>query len=645
MKYRPEIDGLRTIAVMPVIFFHGGLSAFSGGFVGVDVFFVISGYLITSLLIDEIDAGKFRLINFYERRIRRILPALYLVTITTAVASFLILMPREMEAFSRSLFAVVTFSSNILFWRESGYFSTEAELKPLLHTWSLSIEEQYYIIFPIFLLVCWRFGRKAIFLILMLVFLTSVILGHWGANINPSANFYLLPTRGWELIMGAFCAFLIHKDVIQLNRHANILSLLGLALILYSVFGFDTETQSPSFYILLPTVGTGLIILFANANTWTHKILTVKGMVAVGLISYSAYLWHQPLFALSKYQSQGELDTLTSLGLSAVILGLAYLSWRFIERPFRTKRFSRGFVFSASIVLTIVIGAVGVVGHLKNGFEKELINFRYSDEKSRLYFDIMGHTDYNLYDFMHQETDCNLWATNADRLDGKEVDRCYRLHGKATVLLGDSHAMSLFNILAKSGKIKFLIGISQGGCRVHKIYKTCQYADFDTYVEEHRDRIRKIYYHQAGSYYVVDTNGHVDSQASFRGNFGGIDEGNIIKTIEYLVKLEERHGVPVNWIGPFTEYRFQPLDTLDNPNAFTLNQESVKIFKDLEDAITRLNQNNGYETYISFDDLFAIPKNAFQGDCFMYRDLDHFSRCGEWLIAREYGKNLDRLNN
>jgi peptidoglycan/LPS O-acetylase OafA/YrhL len=219
MKYRAEIDGLRALAVLPVILFHAGFELFSGGFVGVDVFFVISGYLITTIIISEMAEGKFSIVNFYERRARRILPALFFVMLMCLPFAWMWLTPNDLKDFGQSLVAVSTFSSNILFWRESGYFDTAAELKPLLHTWSLAVEEQYYILFPIFLMFTWRLGLKWILILLSMVFLVSLGIAQWGAYNSPSAAFFLLPARGWELLVGVFVAFYLKYNT-HLKSHS-----------------------------------------------------------------------------------------------------------------------------------------------------------------------------------------------------------------------------------------------------------------------------------------------------------------------------------------------------------------------------------------------------------------------------------------
>ncbi len=351
MKYRAEIDGLRAFAVLPVILFHAGFEWLSGGFIGVDIFFVISGYLITTIIITEMADGKFSLVNFYERRARRILPALFFVMAVCLPFAWFWLTPNDLKDFGQSLVAVSTFSSNILFWSESGYFDTVAELKPMLHTWSLAVEEQYYILFPIFIMLTWRMGIKWIIVFLTIFFLISLGVAQWGAYNSPSAAFYLLPTRGWELLIGVFLAFYL-----QYNKHPKstslnqVLSMLGFIMISYSVVAFDKSTPFPSLYTLIPTIGTGLLILSAVPNTLIYKLLITKPIVWIGLISYSAYLWHQPILAFARHRLVGETSEILLVMLCiASSLAMAWFSWAFIENPTRNKKkISRGTVFKGS---------------------------------------------------------------------------------------------------------------------------------------------------------------------------------------------------------------------------------------------------------------------------------------------------------
>lgn len=374
MYYRKEIDGLRAIAVLPVIFFHAGFDLFGGGFVGVDVFFVISGYLITSIILREQSQGKFTLIGFYERRARRILPPLALVMLCSIPLAWLWMLPSDLKDFGESLAATALGASNILFWSESGYFAGAAELKPLLHTWSLALEEQYYVLLPIFILTTWRVGTKRVLAILALVATISLATAQWGSIHKPSATFYLLPTRGWELLLGVFIAFYLANKRPQyriLNRPAGeILSALGMGLILYSVFAFDERTPFPSIHALLPTVGTAFIILFGIPSTLTGKLLSGKLLTDLGLISYSLYLWHHPLFAFARIRSVDPPSTLTYGFIIIASLGLSYASWRHVESYFRNRSIlDRRTIFYLAFLSSMFFIGVGALIIKTDGFK------------------------------------------------------------------------------------------------------------------------------------------------------------------------------------------------------------------------------------------------------------------------------------
>ena len=387
MKYRAEIDGLRALAVIPVILFHAGFELFSGGYVGVDVFFVISGYLITTILIEDIENDRFSLVSFYERRARRILPALFFVMFLCIPFAWVWMLPNHMKDFSQSIFAVSLFFSNFLFWRQSGYFDGDAEEKPLLHTWSLAVEEQYYLLFPIFLFLVWRMGKDRVFWIIVLMAAISFAISEWGWRNKPSANFYFSPTRAWELFAGSISAFIVQKRGLQKN---NILSLLGFAAIIFSIFVYDKTTPFPSIYTLMPVLGVVLIIVFADKNTIIANILSTKIFVGIGLISYSAYLWHQPLLAFARIIKTENISTKLIFVLIIISFILAFISWKFIEKPFRNKKIiSRSAIFTFSITGILVFSIIGFIGHFKSGnfgrWSPEVLNFFKLKESSDKY--------------------------------------------------------------------------------------------------------------------------------------------------------------------------------------------------------------------------------------------------------------------
>lgn len=375
MKYRPEVDGLRAVAVVPVILFHAGLPGFSGGFVGVDVFFVISGYLITAILVSDLAQGRFSLARFYERRARRILPALFVVMAASVPFAYAWMMPQQYEAFSASLLAVALFGANILFWREDGYFAAAAELKPMLHTWSLAVEEQFYLVFPLLLMALWARGSRRLIWVVALIALCSLALSEIGLRlpqVSDAAVFYLLPTRAWELLAGALCALV----AMRVTRFDGWLAALGLAMIALSVAIFDHTTPFPSIWALLPVVGTVLVLRCARAETVAGRLLSLRPFVWIGLISYSAYLWHQPLFAFARIRSFDPPSMAVMLGLSVVSLGLAWLTWRFVEQPFRRHKgrvlTGQAQVFGWSLAGLVAFAAVGTLGWQGNGLPQRL---------------------------------------------------------------------------------------------------------------------------------------------------------------------------------------------------------------------------------------------------------------------------------
>jgi len=454
MKYRSEIDGLRSIAVIPVMLFHAGFTHFSGGFVGVDIFFVISGYLITSIILSEKEKGKFSIINFYDRRARRILPALYLVMLVSLFFAWFCLFPRDFEDFSKSLMAVSLFSSNFLFWSESGYFDTASELKPLLHTWSLAVEEQFYILFPLFLSLVWWLRKRWVLSAIVLLGIFSFLLAEWGAQNKPSATFFLLPTRAWELMLGASSAFYLfygrnNQVFIKGDKFiSEALSLLGLAFIFLSVFIFDEKTPFPSVYALLPTIGTVLIILFCSGETVVGKLLRTKILVGIGLISYSAYLWHQPLFAFAHHRSILEPGQTLLGGLVVISLILAYFSWKYVEAPFRSnQKFERKqiFFFSASGAVFFII--VGIAGDMTEGAPSR-IDVRITEIQS-----------INMSIFESQVETC--WN---GLVDNPSIDNACRIGDTEIVpsfgLVGDSHAGALLHQLSMQSKQKGFSGVS-----------------------------------------------------------------------------------------------------------------------------------------------------------------------------------------
>jgi peptidoglycan/LPS O-acetylase OafA/YrhL len=362
--YRPDIDGLRAVAVLSILLFHLDVSAFGGGYVGVDIFYVISGYLITTIIIRELAAGEFSIARFYERRVRRILPALVVTLVATLLAGALMLGPDQFSDLARSAGATTLFGSNFFFYFGAGYFDGPSELKPLLHTWSLAIEEQFYILFPFLLILISSklSGRYAPWLILIAVL--SLAASVIGTGADENAAFFLLPFRGWELLIGSILALGVVPQLAD-KRLLNALSAAGLAMMLFSILAYSSATPFPGIAAAVPTLGTALVIYTGIGNeTAVNRLLSARPMVFVGLISYSLYLWHWPAIVYAKLYLINEPTDLEKLAILVATLIVATLSWRFVETPFRDRTFlaPRERLFATfAAVGAIILGASYVV--------------------------------------------------------------------------------------------------------------------------------------------------------------------------------------------------------------------------------------------------------------------------------------------
>jgi peptidoglycan/LPS O-acetylase OafA/YrhL len=336
--FRGDIQGLRAIAVLSVVLYHAGFGFLSGGFVGVDIFFVISGYLIAGILLGEMQREKFSLLAFYERRVRRLFPALFVVLAAVLAAGAILLPPSQYNELGRTTFSTIFFVSNFDFFLHSGYFDADAQSLPLLHTWSLAVEEQFYIFFPLLLLGIFTFARQRLRLILALCALASLIACEWMVGRNAPAAFFLAPFRAFELLMGAAIAGLPFPARTSQGVRDG-LSLAGLALIAAGLFLLNDGSRFPGLSALAPCMGTALV-LFAGAggNSAGGKLISFPAFTFVGALSYSLYLWHWPIFVFARFALLREPTMLENAGLILAALAAAAASWRWVEQPFLKRR-------------------------------------------------------------------------------------------------------------------------------------------------------------------------------------------------------------------------------------------------------------------------------------------------------------------
>lgn len=647
MKYRSEIDGLRALAVVPVILFHAGFNAFSGGFVGVDVFFVISGYLITTILLNDLEAGKFSIVHFYERRARRILPALFLVMFACLPFAWFWLLPQDLKSFSQSLVAVSVYASNILFWRTSGYFDTATELKPLIHTWSLSIEEQYYVLFPLFLFFAWRLGKRWTVGILVVVAVISLALAQSYVNKYPSFTFYMLPTRAWELLIGAFVAFYYSEHNIKKHKYwaSELGSLLGFALIAYAIFAFSEKTPFPSIYALVPTVGAALIIVFATNKTLIGRLLSTKPFLWVGLISYSAYLWHQPLFAFARHRSLEEPSQVLLAVLAVITLPLAYLTWRFVERPFRNKHFiSRRAVFAFAFCVSAVFISLGILGNLKEGFTQRfdlntLIKQSFDRPKA----------DENCFDrdMAHKRIDwvCTIGSTHAT---------------PDFVVFGDSHSLSLLDVFDRAAKLTehsgYFVGTS--GCTpflgIHSLrgdqdIRNCNLLNIRVFDLVKEKKIKKIYLVARWTYYT--DGGYSGKNFSFIG-LNPTDEPSMLKSrkafeagLENTINAYKSIGTKIVIILQVPQQKTEPKQAYykltssnqlsqDNIRKLSISRQEHNSLQAFTNEIFTKKSSASNVEVLDFVDAFCDSEKCILGNTegSYYLDNDHLSTNGSLLI-------------
>ncbi|MET0319652.1 MAG: acyltransferase family protein [Duganella sp.] len=424
--YRPDIDGLRGIAVLVVVLFHAGIPFLGGGFVGVDVFFVISGYLICSIIHREIAQDRFSFAEFYARRARRILPALVAVLLASSVTALLVMSSAELRDFANSVVATVAAVANIYFWKTLNYFSAAAEFKPLTMTWSLAVEEQFYVFFPVLLLILRRLQWRAMPAVAVLTAL-SLAASVYLLQRNPTTAFFLLPSRAWEMGVGAMLA-IGYRPVTQWvearpRALRETLAVLGLAMLAVAIFGYDHSTAFPGVAALLPVLGTALLIA-TGSSVVNRRLLSGRPLVFIGLVSYSWYLWHWPMLSFARLSSDQNLPLATTATIATLSFVVAVLSWRYIEVPFRTSTMpTRPLLwrYAATSVAVVAIAGVMIAG---KGLPQRLPDNYVALENS-----MVNPADPCLANYRQSRPDVSA--------------HCVATRGPALALIGDSHAAAL----------------------------------------------------------------------------------------------------------------------------------------------------------------------------------------------------------
>jgi len=604
IKYRSEIDGLRALAIIPVILFHAGIPYLSGGFIGVDVFFVISGYLITHLLLIENSTDSFSLINFYNRRIRRLLPALFFMLLCITPFAWMWLLPTQLQEYSLSVIAAVTFLANMFFYLKTGYFSSEIDEKPLIHTWSLAVEEQFYIFFPIFLFLAWRLLKNHVTTLVVLLFVLSFLMAEYLSRFYPELNFYLMPTRMWELLAGSLCAlYLFKRKTLPSNL---LLSVAGLLLIVASYFLIDKTFRFPSYYTIPVVLGTSLIILFSQ-NTLVGSLLSLRSMVAIGLVSYSAYLWHQPLFALTRIKALDEPSLALMLGLGVLSLVIGAFSWKFIEQPFR-KKSNKNFIISNKLTISLALifsglfMGVGAIGHIKKGFPER---FSIPEQVSNT---IQRNTDaYECFDlpFPHKE---EKW--------GCDIGNTQKQSGYDFLVWGDSHLLVTYDAFVTAAtnadKKAYYVGIRQclpflgiHALRNDQEERNCHQLNQRVFDFVKANKIPKIILVSRWSYYA--TGGYDNDNFSFVGLQSNSKKTAELSQAAYLYGLEKTIK-DYNAIGTEIVFMEQvPQQKLHPEEIYALAYKNGDVDLILEKTSVSKTDHLGMQAFVrdQFDNLIA----------------------------------------
>jgi len=633
--YRPDIDGLRALAVLSVIFFHFDYSFVSGGFVGVDIFFVISGYLITRNIQSDINAGSFSISSFWIKRARRILPASLFMMLVVLIVFAFIYPTSFYKDIAASALAQSFFSSNILFWKQSGYFSTAAELKPLLHTWSLSIEEQFYLLLPWFLIISFKYTRKYTVLLLGAACLVSLFLSIYFAKSSPIPAFYLLPSRAWELGMGSMLALLTMHGQVVSKSIRELAAIAGLVLLVGSILLFDSNTPFPSYHALAPVVGTTLLIWAHHSGPSTiSKCLEFPLVVRIGLISYSLYLWHWPVIVFSKWYFVDESETLIRLTALFATLVLSLLSYKYVETPvrrrrlvFTDKRVAIGALLSsASIVIISVV--VFTTGNSRIVDSDGAINAYYTEARS---------AEANRGDCIDRvrkqksTVSCKYnYSTTAEKTD--------------IFIWGDSHASSIvpaFDLVAKQNLWNLEFSATTG-CQsvvgMHRVDYSQQCEETNLAVAEHIQKSKFPI--------VILVSSFVNNVS--KGKLRDINSDTNIDSekasAEFAIRFKETISLIQNSGSLAVVYTEEPrLDrdpVLHNLNRMLVGKEPIQSELTIDDHLERISStyemmdNSGIDFRMDYSPFFCPNrcKTSELGKS-LYKDISHISNYGAASVS------------
>ena len=646
MRYRSEIDGLRALSIIPVLWTHLGLPFLPGGFLGVDVFFVISGFLITNILLKEIEENRFSITTFYERRARRILPALLTVILVTNILVLYIGgNPKVLADYGNSVISTLLFISNIYFWQTSGYFGSASELSPMLHTWSLAVEEQFYIFFPLLLLFINRYLKSKFLFVLIVISLISLLIAEWGARFSSIGNFYLLPTRAWELLIGSIAALLFSSNYINKLRilHAKGLTNVGILLILSSYFLFTPSTLHPTSTTLIPVLGALLVVLFSSEKGLSGAILTNRVSIKIGLISYSLYLWHQPIIALMKQTTSLHLTYQNIFIATVIITTFSYLTWRFVETPLRKNKAS-----SNKLLLKVALISVALLLILASLFRYNLdIQKTYAPLNMERFEKMLEAENSHLNQVMFDDGKCKFWSEKLNPEFRKRFKQCSTEHGQALFVIGGSHGMDFYNALALNTSLKFVVSVSKGACRAHKQVGyapkelNCFYDEFLDFANKYKSNISLILYTQTPDrlFRNINLDKALESDLSIP---------QVTEVTDYLKELKGIGDFRVTMFGTLPPIKQKPLNwDYKQPFTVTINEiyseKALKLSR-FTDRQFQQQLEGSQVQFISKIEAFSLdlPYDLVIDGKITYSDNRHLSLHGERIFGERLINYLKR---
>lgn len=612
--YRNDIDGLRAVAVLSVVLYHYKFTFLTGGFTGVDIFFVISGFVITKSIFTELQHGQFSIANFYFKRIRRIIPALFAIYIVTSIAAAIILLPRDFIAYSKSLISSASFVSNIFFWKSSGYFNPSAENQPLLHTWSLSVEEQYYVFMPLLFafLDYLKIRRRTTIILLAVISIFSLVLSIAAVYTAPTAGFFLLPTRLWELLIGAMLGiYSLRENVFFRGVVNSLFSLAGMALIAFGLLTIDSGDPFPGWNALFPCVGAALIILGGTTERppLVNQLLATPLPVGIGKISYSLYLIHWPVVAFANYYIDGVLSTYVYFMMIIIVIGASYLSWKYIEQPFRHLSYNRmkAAFFSTGFGVAVFCAA-GVSVIVSGGFPQRHPGF--VEQK------IAGLEDWGGNACFHQ---------NATTLETWDPKSCQRTTGSGgnVLLWGDSFAAHYLPGLLMNSAImnRNIFQYTFAGCPPVLSYYSLARPACTTFNAQALPLLKT---------YKIDT-------VILSARWSDVPKATLEQLHETIAEIN-RWGAAVIVIGPSPQFSVdvQRLDYLAGASSLS-GEVSGKAVNNEDIAKKVADQATGAKFIDPMASLCVSDRCTYRVNTnYLYADYGHFSGFGADLAVRAF---------